>query len=294
MKLRRKISLGIAVALAAATLGVVAAASPALAAGRIQAIGSCGDIMDLRVQNVGDAITVTITIPSGDPSEVWSLSAQQQDYGAVTGGRLGDPVTLAPGGALPPLVFTAAEGGFTTTADFTNSPNLTHGFSYTATRSSPSPLTCTNQGFWTNPGGSTDGPAGENPTARPDAPPKFANETEVDVGTNDALLLMDQEMLDNGQGIPANNRFIVRVNGVSRGATAVQIFNDAPPFQAVLDVTFGGAAITADDTVTVQYAKPLGNAAAQLQDLEALKTASFGPVPITVIGGFAGARSLRR
>lgn len=292
MKLRRKISLGIAVVLAAATLASVAAATPALAAGRIQTIGNCGDILDLRVKDVGDPITVTITIPSGDPTEVWNLSAQQQDYGAVTGGRLGDPVDLVPN-PLPPLAFNAAEGGFTTTADFTNSPNLTHGFSYTATRTSPTPLTCTNQGFWTNPGGSTDGPVGENPTARPDAPPKFAGESEVDVGTNDALLLMDQEMLDSGQGIPANNRFTVRVNGISRGATAVQIFNDDPPFQAVLDVTFGGAAITGDDTVTVQYAKPLSNTAAQLQDLEGLKTASFGPVPITVVGAFA-ARRLQR
>ena len=37
----------------------------------------------------------------------------------------------------------------------------------------------------------------------------------MDVGTNDALLLMDQEMLDNGLGIPANNRFTVKVDGIA-------------------------------------------------------------------------------
>ncbi len=284
MKLR-KISLMVAVALAAATVGTVAAATPALAAGgtgRIQTIGNCGDILDMRVRVVGDPITLTVTIPSNDPAEVWSLTATQQDYGALTGGRLGSPINLVPS-PLPPLAFNPAEGGFTTTADFDNTDNLTHGFSYVATRTSPTPLTCTNQGFWTNPAGADGGPAAQNPTARPDAAPLFANESEADVGTNDALILMDQEMLATGLGIPAANRFTVRVNGVARTSTVVQIFNDDPPNQAIVDVTFSGLPIASTDTVTLQYSKPLGNAPAQLQDLEALKTASFGPVPLAVI-----------
>jgi hypothetical protein len=286
MKLGRKISLVAAAVLATATIGTVTAATPAVAAGgtgRIQQIGPCGDILDMRVRVVGDPITLTITIPSNDPAEVWSLSATQQDYGALTGGRLGSPVTLSPGGVLPALAFNAAEGGFTTTADFDNADNLTHGFSYVATRTSPTLLTCSNQGFWTNPAGADGGPVAQNPAARPDAAPLFANESEADVGTNDALVLMDQEMLATGLGIPATNRFTVTVNGVARTSTLVQIFNDDPPNQAVLDVTFSGLPIAAGDTVTFRYAKPVGNAGAQLQDLEALKTASFGPIPITVV-----------
>lgn len=281
MKLR-KISLVMAAALAAATVGTVAAATPALAAGRISVTGNCGDILDLRVRVVGQPIIVTVTVPSNDPTEVWNLTATQQDYGALTGGRLGSPINLVPN-PLPPLAFNPAEGGFTTTANIDNTDNLTHGFSYVATRSAPTPLTCSAQGFWTNPAGTDEGPAPQNPTARPDSAPVFANESEADTGTNDALVLMDQEMLATGLGIPASNRFTVRVNGVARTSTAVQIFNDDPPNQAIVDVTFSGLPIASTDTVTLQYSKPLGNAAAQLQDLEALKTASFGPVPIAVI-----------
>jgi hypothetical protein len=285
MKLRRKISLVIAMALAGATVGIVAGAAPALAAGKpgqLEVVGSCGDLLDMRVRVPGQPIGLTVTIPSNDPAEVWSLTATQQEYGALTGGRVGSPINLTPN-PLPPLAFSPAEGGFTTTADIDNTDNTTHGFSYVATRTSPTPLTCASQGFWTNPAGASEGPTAQNPTARPDAAPVFANESEADVGTNDALLLMDQEMLATGLGIAPANRFTVRVNGVARTSTVVQIFNDSPPNQAVLDVTFSGLPIASTDTVTVQYAKPVGNAGAQLQDLEALKTASFGPVPITVV-----------
>ena len=199
MKLR-KIGLMMAVALAVATIGTVTAATPALAAGgtgRLLINGNCGDILRLQVRVVGGPLIVTITIPSTDPAEVWSLTATQQAYGAVTGGRLGSPINLVPS-PLPPLGFLPAEGGFSTTANFDNPDNLTHGFSYVATRTSPTPLTCTNQGFWTNPPGADGGPAAENPAARPDTAPAFANESEADVGTNDALVLMDQEMLATG------------------------------------------------------------------------------------------------
>jgi hypothetical protein len=281
MKLRRKISLVVVGALAAATLAL-AGASPALAAGRISSTGTCGDLLDMRVKNVGDDIDVGITIPSIDATEVWSVTVIQQDFGAVTGGRIGSPVDVT--STFPPLVFSPADGGFTIDGGIvTNTAGLTHEISYTATRTAPSPRTCTNFGFWTNPGGASDGPVAGNPTTRPDAAPLYTGESEADVGTNDALLLMDQEMQAGAAGIPAANRFAVLVNGVARTVTAVQIFNDDPPNQAIVDLTFGGLALTSTDTVTVRYTRPLIASQAALQDLEALKTASFGPVSIAVV-----------
>jgi hypothetical protein len=249
---------------------------------RLLTTGNCGDQMRLRVRNTGDTIELDITIPAADPAEVWSLSATQQNFGAVTGGRLGNPINLSPG-VLPPLAFNPAEGGFVTAGDVANTDNLTHEISYTATRSAPTPNTCTNKGFWTNPSGTGTGPAAQNPGGRPDSPPAFNGESEVDVGTNEALLLMDQEMLDNGLGVPANNRFTVKVDGIARIVTAVQIVNDSPPDLALLDLTFDGAAITSGQTVTVQYARPITSGSASLRDLESLPTASFGPITLTVV-----------
>jgi hypothetical protein len=281
MKLRRKISLVVVGALAAATLAL-AGASPALAAGRLSSTGTCGDLLDMRVKNVGDDIDVGITIPSIDPTETWSVTVIQQDFGAATGGRIGNPVDVT--ATFPPLVFDPAGGGFVIDGGIvTNTAGLTHEISYTATRTLPSPRTCTNFGFWTNPGGASDGPVAGNPGTRPDAAPLYTGESEADSGTNDALLLMDQEMQAGPAGIPAANRFQVLVNGVARTVTAVQIFNDDPPNQAILDLTFGGLAIASTDTVTVRYTRPLIASQAALQDLEALKTASFGPVSIAVV-----------
>jgi Putative flagellar system-associated repeat len=249
---------------------------------RLFTTGSCGDQMRLRVRNTGDVIETDITIPSIDATEDWTLSATEQDYGAVTGGRLGNPVTLSPG-LFPPLLFDPVEGGFVTSADIPNTDNLTHEISYTATRTTPSPATCTNHGFWTNPFGSSFGPAAQNPTGRPDSPPAFNTLSEVDTGTNDAFLQFDQEMLDNGLGIPATNRFTLTVDGVARTVTAVQIINDSPPNLALLDLTFDGAAITSGQTVTVRYVRPITTGSASLRDLEANQTASFGPVTLTVV-----------
>jgi hypothetical protein len=78
MKLRRKISLVVAVALTGATVGTVAAAAPALAAGKpgqLEVVGNCGDLLDLLVRAAGDPIGLTITIPSNDSAEVWNLTA---------------------------------------------------------------------------------------------------------------------------------------------------------------------------------------------------------------------------
>jgi hypothetical protein len=248
---------------------------------RLETTGTCGDNMRLRVRNTGVVIELDITIPSIDATEVWNLSATEQLYGAATGGRQGNPINLVPS-PLPPLVFTAAEGGFTTSADIPNTDNATTGISYTATRSSPSPVTCTNSAFWTNPAGSSTGPAAQNPTGRPDSPPLFNTLSEADAGTNDVLLQFDQEMLDNGLGIPATNRFAVTVDGATRAVTAVAVINDDPPNLALLDLTIDGVALTSGQSVTVRYVRPLTSGSASLRDLEANQTPSFGPVTVPV------------
>ena len=246
--------------------------------GRLQVTGPCGDLLDLR-ERVAGTLIVTITIPSADSTEVWNLTAQEQEYSAVTGGRLGNPVDLVPN-PLPPLAFSPVEGGFSTTMNFADTAGFTHGFSYTATRTSPTPLTCTSQGFWTHPA-NVAGPTAQNPTAKPDTAPALTGATEADSGTNDVLLQFDQEMLATAQGIPANNRFSVLVDGVAHNVTGVQVSNDSPPADAIVDVTFDGAALTTGQTVAVTYRKQLTASLPQLQDLDGLQTASFGPISVT-------------
>jgi flagellar associated repeat protein len=282
MKLRRKLGI-LAVAVVAVASVAVATEGTASAAGnpaRLRLTGTCGEFLDLIERTAGTLI-VTLTLPSADPSEVWSLTASEQEYSAVTGGRIGDPINITPN-PLPALAFSTVEGGFTTTANFTDTPGFTHGFIYTATRTSPTPLTCSNEGFWTNPGNGTVPPSPLNPVGKPDTPPALTGNTEADSGGNDVLLQFDQEMLDTAQGIPANNRFSVLVNGVARTATGVQVINDAPPQDAVVDVTFDGAALTTGQTVSVQYRKQLTASLPQLQDLDNLQTASFGPISVPV------------
>ena len=58
--------------------------------------------------------------------------------------------------------------------------------------------------------------------------------------------------------------------------------NDSPPSNAVLSLTLAGAVLGANAVVAVTYHTPLGANDPQLQDLESLKTASFGPVTVTV------------
>jgi Putative flagellar system-associated repeat len=248
----------------------------------LETTGSCGDNLRLRVRNTGVVIELDITIPSIDPTEVWNLSATEQLYGADTGARHGNPINLVPS-PLPQPVYDAVEGGFVSSADIANTDNATTGISYTATRSSPSPITCTNQAFWTNPFGSGFGPASQNPTGRPDSPPLFNTLSEADAGANDVLLQFDQEMLDSGLGVPANNRFAVTVNGAARAVTAVAIINDSPPDLALLDLTFDGAALTSGRSVTVRYTRPLTSGQATLRDLEGNQTPSFGPVTVPVL-----------
>jgi hypothetical protein len=247
--------------------------------GRLRMTGSCGDLLDLRVKTVGGPITVDVTIPAADPSEVWNLDATFQEYGPVTGGRIGNPLNLVPT-TLPALAFSTAEGGFTTTGDVPNTTGMTQGISYTATRTSPTPLTCTNTGYWTNPGGTSAGPTAENPAGKPNSAPALTGATEADAGTNDALLQFDQEMLTTAQGIPAANRFAVTVDGVTRTVTGVSVTDDSPPDHAIADLTFTGAALTAGQTVTVLYRQPLTSSDPQLQDLDGLTTPGFGPVSV--------------
>jgi uncharacterized repeat protein (TIGR02059 family) len=249
---------------------------------RLETTGTCGDNMRLRVRNTGVDIEVEITIPSIDPTEDWTLSAVDQLYGADTGGRHGNPINLVPS-PLPQLVFSAVDGGFSSAGDVPNTDNATSGISYTATRTTPSPRTCTNQAFWTNPFGSGTGPAGQNPTGRPDSPPLFNTLSEADAGTNDVLLQFDQEMLDNGLGIPATNRFAVTVDGTARTVTGVAVVNDSPPDLAILDLTIDGAALTSGQSVTVRYTRPITSGAATLRDLEGNQTPSFGPVTVPVL-----------
>jgi hypothetical protein len=246
---------------------------------RLRVTGACGDVLEERVKQTGDPMTLTFTIPSADPTEVWSLTATQQDYNAVTGGRIGAPISLTPN-PLPPLAFSSSEGGFTTTGEVPNTGGVTLGFSYTATRTSPAPLTCTNQAYWTNPSDGAVGPIAANPTGRPDTAPVLTGASEADAGTNDTLIQFDQEMLDTAQGTPAGSRFVVTVDGAARTATAVTIINDSPPFDAVVDVTFDGAPLTAGQTVTLQYRQPVINSQPALQDMESLQTAGFGPISI--------------
>lgn len=279
MKLRRKLAMLAAMAIVGTSLTLLSAGTASAAGnGTLTVTGPCGDILTLRERVVG-TIIVTITIPSTDPSEVWSLTAQQQEYGAVTGGRIGNPVNLVPS-PLPPLAFSPAEGGFTTTANFTDTSGFTHGWSYVATRTSPTPLTCASQGFWTNPGNGVAGPVAANPVGKPDTAPALTGATEADAGSNDALLQFDQEMLTGTQGTPATSRFQVLVNGVARNVTGVSVIDDVPPAEAVVDVTFDGVPLTSGQTVSLLYRKPLTANLPQFQDLDGLLTNSFGPISI--------------
>jgi hypothetical protein len=248
---------------------------------RLRLSGSCGDQLDMRLRVAGGPLKVAITIPSADPTEVWNISVTEQNFGAVTGGRIGDPVDLIASGALPPPTFSTTEGGFSTEGDVANTSGFTHGFSYVATRTSPTPLTCTNTGFWTAPAGS-DGPTAENPSGKPDTAPALTGNTEADAGANDVRLQFDQEMLTTAQGTPDTGQFSVTVDGVARTVTGVAIIDDSPPLDATLDLTFDGTPLTSGQTVSVLYRQSLTGGAPALQDLDGLLTANFGPVSVPV------------
>lgn len=244
----------------------------------LSVVDSCGGTLDFK-ERVPGQLTVDLTEFTGDPAETWSLQATQQEYGSTTGARVGVPVDLVPD-VVPSLVFSSVGGGFATTATIDETLNATHSISYVATRTSPSPLTCVGQGYWTDNGTTTPDPS--NPTGKPDSAPAPTGTNVAHSGTNVVSVGFDQEMLTAGQGIPDPNRFAVTVDGVARAVTAVSVTNDDPPGDATVSLTLAGAALPAGATVTVRYQQALLQAAAQLQDVDSLTTASFGPVAVPV------------
>lgn len=281
MQLRRKIGILAVAAVVGAGMAITSVGT-ASAAGRPNALivtGPCGDLLTF-VERVQGTLIVDINLPTTDPNEVWTLSAQEQVYNPVTGGREGNPINLVPN-ILPQPAFSSVEGGFDTTNNFVDTAGATYGFSYTATRTAPTPESCTSQGFWTHPANAPGPVAGVNPLSKPDTAPALTGATEADAGTSDVLLQFDQEMLDTAQGIPATSRFHVTVNGVATTVTGVSVINDSPPADAVVDVALGSV-LTAGQTVSVTYVKPLTNSQAQLQDLDNLESAGFSNVSVPV------------
>jgi hypothetical protein len=240
---------------------------------------NCGGTLDLK-ERVAGALTVDITEVSGDRNEVWSLKATQQEYDVTTGARVGDPIDLVPD-QMPTLTFSLADLSYTTTATIDDTPNVTHGFSYVATRTSPTPLTCTASGYWTDHDGSTT-PDPLNPTGKPDTAPALTGTNVAHSDTNVVSLEFDQEMLATAEGTPPLTKFAVTVDGVLRNVTAVQVVDDSPPNKAVVLLTVDGTALSAGATVAVRYQQPLLAARAQLQDMDGLSVASFGPVTVPV------------
>ncbi|WP_027944754.1 SwmB domain-containing protein [Amycolatopsis taiwanensis] len=275
---------GISLSVASGGIASATTGSPDSGGGdiaRLRLSGTCGDQLDMRLRTVGGPLKIAITIPSADPTEQWTITATEQDYGVVTGGRVGNPVDLIGSGLLPPPAFNSVEGGFSTEGFVPNTSGVTHGFSYVATRTSPTPITCTNTGYWTTPSGAS-GPTAQNPTGKPNTPPALTGATEADTGANDAALQFDQEMLTTAQGTPDTSRFSITVDGVARTVTGVAITDDSPPAHAIVDITFDGAPLTSGQTVAVAYRQPLTGGAPALQDMDSLQTASFGPVSIPV------------
>lgn len=239
---------------------------------------NCGGLLDLK-ERVAGSLTVDITEFSTDPDEVWTLQATQQEYGVTTGARLGAPIDLVPD-SMQPLVFSSADTGFTTTATIDDTPNMTHGISYVATRTSPSPVTCTAHGFWTDHNASTT-PDPLNPTGKPDSAPAPTGTNVAHAGTNVVSLGFDQEMMATDQGTPDTNRFFVTVNGVILPVTAVQVTDDNPPDLATVSLTLGGT-LPAGATVSVQYRQSLFLSAPRLQDMDGLSVSNFGAnIPVS-------------
>ncbi|HEX3648760.1 MAG TPA: hypothetical protein VHV49_10035 [Pseudonocardiaceae bacterium] len=243
----------------------------------LSVVDDCGGTFQFKERLPG-SLAVTLTELAAQ-TDVWTLKATEQDYDVTTGGRVGAPVDLVPDTMLP-LSFSAADGGVTTSTNIVDTPNVTHGVSYVATRLGTSPVTCTGQGFWTDHDGSII-PDPLNPTGKPDTAPAPTGATEGDAGANDVLIQFDQEMLATAQGTPAAAQLTVTVDGVTRNVTSAAVLNDSPPNLAIMQVDFDGPALTRGQIATVQYATP-DPTQPSLQDLDGLPTPAFGPVAVLV------------
>jgi hypothetical protein len=291
MKLRRILGTVAVMALAATSL-TLATGATASAAGRPNALivtGPCGDLLTF-VERVAGTLIIDIVVPSADAAETWHITANEQLLNPVTGGRIGAPVNLVPS-PLPDLAFSPVEGGYDTTANFTDTPGFTYEFSYTATRTAPSTEVCSSIGFWTDPNGGVRGPVAQNPVGYPNAAPALTGNNESLHGSHVASLQFDQPLL--ATSVPANNRFTVTVNGVARAVTGVTIANDNPANKAVANLTLAGAVLGINANVQVTYHPPLNNTDPQFQDTTevapgavappGLDAGAFGPVTVPML-----------
>jgi hypothetical protein len=291
MKLRRILGTVAVMALAATSL-TLATGATASAAGRPNALivtGPCGDLLTF-VERVAGTLIIDIVVPSADSTETWHITANEQLLNPVTGGRIGNPINLVPS-PLPDLAFSPAEGGYDTTANFTDTPGFTYEFSYTATRTAPSTEVCQSIGFFTDPGNGVRGPAAQNPTGYPNTAPALTGNNESLHGSHVASLQFDQPLL--ATSVPANNRFTVTVNGVARAVTGVSITNDSPANKAVANLTLAGAVLGINANVQVTYHPPLNNTDPQFQDVTevapgtvappGLDAGAFGPVTVPML-----------
>lgn len=298
MKLSRRLTL---VAAAACTGLALIPAGPAFARGgdggsgggsggggggtspsQLTVFDTCGGTLTMK-EGSPDALTVGITEPASR-NESWSLQAFEQDYNVTTGGRTRFPISMVPS-PFRSFQYESRDKGFSTSATIVDTPDATHGFSYTATRTSPSPLTCSGQGFWTD-HGDTIVPDPLNPTAKPDTAPALTGVNAAKAGTNTVSVGFDQEMLATTPGLPTNDSFAVTVDGVSREVIEVNVVNDSPPDKAAVSLVLAGDPLPVGANVTVQYQQPSSTSVSttvrQLQDLDGLATPSFGPVSFLV------------
>jgi hypothetical protein len=164
MHLNRKLALLLVAAPLGAALSIVS--TGVASASTLSVTGSCGDVMTFSVAGLGATNVTTITIPDANSADVWTLTATEQEFDAVTGAPFGTPFPVTKNEFTTPLSFNSAGTGFTAVADIENLSGKTTEISYTATSSAQ---TCTNHGFWTDPT-TGPGPAPENPTGAPGIP----------------------------------------------------------------------------------------------------------------------------
>ncbi len=201
----------------------------------------------------------------------WAITLSQQDYDAVTGGRVGPSIPLFSG----PVTAIAGEAGVDVAA--VDNDGMTHAFSYTAVPDSGPSQTCAQTGYWTNPAGASLGPVAQNPGGKPNTAPLQTGTIEADRGTSQVLVEFN-EPLDPGS-VPVSSRFAIsgkNGNGANYTRTVSSV--------AITDnlLTLGlTAALPNAGTIQIAYSKPLTGAV--LRDPDLLPVASFtiAPQPLT-------------